>query len=211
MSADACCTCASLLSPIPGANSPQTEKPTVFERRLDCCNRIICSKCISNNERFRTYCPFCQISTKPTPLPQGLRDPPPYAPPEDEIDDDSKSMSTSVYTELPRYQDLYHKPQDRRDEKITDDAPAEDVLHFVHPANDTIRSLAIRYNVPGDALRRKNGIFQDHLLAGRKAILIPGEFYKGGVSLSPRPVDGEEEELRKNKIRKWMVACKVHE
>jgi hypothetical protein len=31
------------------------------------------------------------------------------------------------------------------------------------------------------------------------------------VSLSPRPLEGEEEELRKSKIRRWMVACKVAE
>lgn len=42
-------------------------------------------------------------------------------------------------------------------------------------------------------------------------MVIPGEYYKGGVSLSPRPIEGEEEEARKSKIRRWMVACKVHE
>jgi hypothetical protein len=31
------------------------------------------------------------------------------------------------------------------------------------------------------------------------------------VSLSPRPVEGEEEERRKGIVRKWMVACKVSE
>jgi hypothetical protein len=46
---------------------------------------------------------------------------------------------------------------------------------------------------------------------GRRTVLIPGEFYKSGVSLSPRPVEGEEEEARRVKIRKWMVACKVSE
>jgi len=40
-------------------------------------------------------------------------------------------------------------------------------------------------------------------------LVIPGEFYKGGVSLSPRPVEGEEEERRKSIVRRWMVACKV--
>jgi hypothetical protein len=42
-------------------------------------------------------------------------------------------------------------------------------------------------------------------------LVIPGEFYKGGVSLSPRPVEGEEEERRKGIVRRWMVACKVSE
>ena len=42
-------------------------------------------------------------------------------------------------------------------------------------------------------------------------MVIPGEYYKGGVSLSPRPVEGEEEERRKGIVRRWMVACKVAE
>ena len=62
--------------------------------------------------------------------------------------------------------------------------------------------------MPQDALRRKNNLFADHLLAARKTILIPGDIYKGGVSLSPEPIESEEEELRKSKIRKWMVTTK---
>lgn len=88
---------------------------------------------------------------------------------------------------------------------------AEDVLHFLDPTQDTIPSLSLRYGVPHEALRRTNGLFADHLLAARRTVLIPGEYYKGGVSLSPRPVEGEEEEIRKAKVRKWMVACKVAE
>lgn len=37
---------------------------------------------------------------------------------------------------------------------------------------------------------------------------MPGTHYPSGVSLSPRPVGGEEEEARKARIRRWMVACK---
>jgi hypothetical protein len=48
-------------------------------------------------------------------------------------------------------------------------------------------------------------------LAARKTLLIPGEYYKGGVSLSPRPLEGEEEELRKAKVRRFMIGCKVAE
>lgn len=88
---------------------------------------------------------------------------------------------------------------------------AEDVLHFLDPTRDTIASLSLRYGVPHEALRRTNGLFADHLLAARRTLLIPGEYYKGGVSLSPRPVAGEEEEIRKAKVRRWMVACKVAE
>lgn len=87
----------------------------------------------------------------------------------------------------------------------------QDVLHFIDPANDSINTLSIRYGVPASALRQKNSLYADNLLAARRTILIPGEFYKGGVSLSPRPLEGEEEEARKSKVRKWMVACKVAE
>jgi hypothetical protein len=90
-----------------------------------------------------------------------------------------------------------------------EDAP--DVLHFVDPNNDSTTSLSLRYGVPADALRRTNGLYADHLLAARRTVLIPGEFYKGGVSLSPRPLEGEEEEIKKGKLRRFMVACKVAE
>jgi hypothetical protein len=42
-------------------------------------------------------------------------------------------------------------------------------------------------------------------------VIIPGQYYRAGVSLSPRPIEGEEEEARKANIRRWMVACKVHD
>jgi len=87
----------------------------------------------------------------------------------------------------------------------------EDVLHFLDPSLDTIPSLSIRYGVPQNALRRTNVLFADHLLAARKTVLIPGEYYKGGISLSPQPLQSEEEEIRKAKVRRWMVACKVAE
>ncbi|KIW05060.1 uncharacterized protein PV09_04215 [Verruconis gallopava] len=216
MSNEACCTCAALLSSIPPNYDEKTEKPVArHERRLDCCVRAICARCTTDNPRFQTYCPFCQISLMPTALPQGLKDPPPYAPPADDLDGEEgyessipDSMFTSTYSELPQYSDLYQRPQWLSEKQSQ---VGEDVLHFVDPVNDSVNTLAIRYGVPADAIRKKNGIFQDNLLAGRKTILIPGEYYKGGISLSPQPIDGEEEELRKSKIRKWMVACKVHD
>ena len=87
-------------------------------------------------------------------------------------------------------------------------AGSDDVLHFINASNDSVSSLALAYGVPQVALRRKNNIFADHLLAARKSILIPGDRYKGGVSLSPQPIESEEEEIRKSKIRKLMVATK---
>jgi hypothetical protein len=197
---EACCTCAALLSSIPPTYDEKTEKPSQFERRLECCGRAICARCLTDNPRFAGYCPFCQIATGPSALPpQGLRLPPTYSPPGDEQAADEPppySANNSLYPP--------EKPKD-----TSDDAP--DVLHFVDPNNDSINSLSLSYGVPTDALRRTNKMFADHLLAARKTVLIPGEFYKGGVSLSPQPLEGEEEELKKSKLRKFMVKCKVSE
>ncbi|KAF4457540.1 hypothetical protein F53441_590 [Fusarium austroafricanum] len=86
---------------------------------------------------------------------------------------------------------------------------ALDVLHFLDHRHDSVSSLSLRYGVPAHALRRNNNITSDHLLLARQTVLIPGEYYKGGVSLSPRPIEGEEEEMRKGKIRRFMTSCKV--
>ena len=153
--------------------------------------------------------PFCQVSTGPTSLPQGLRDPPAYSPPP------SRHPAHVTLTSPPNDEPPAYSATNTfipREEKDTVLKPAaEDVLHFLDPSQDTILSLSLRYGVPQDALRRKNGLFADHLLAARRTILIPGEFYKGGVSLSPEPIEGEEEDIRKAKVRRWMVACKVAE
>ncbi|KAF2183677.1 hypothetical protein K469DRAFT_710474 [Zopfia rhizophila CBS 207.26] len=203
MSSEACCTCAALLSSIPPTYDEKTEKPTQYERRLECCNRAICARCITDNPRFATYCPFCQVSNTPSSLPQGLRDPPMYSPPAGNqcvLEQTDEPPPYSAHVPL-------QPPPEKSKAQDTEHAP--DVLHFVDPNNDSITSLSLRYGIPADALRRINGLYADHLLAARRTVLIPGEYYKGGVSLSPRPIEGEEEEMRKGKVRKWMVACKV--
>lgn len=87
-------------------------------------------------------------------------------------------------------------------------SPPDDTLHFLHPTEDTIPSLSLRYNVPAHVLRAHNKLTSDHLVSARRTLLIPGSHYPSGVSLRPRPVGGEEEEARRGKIRRWMVACK---
>lgn len=134
-----------------------------------------------------------------------MRDPPAYS------ESDGISLVPVLGAELPAYS--VNNYQGNFSQKIAACATSHpgDVLHFVDPSHDSILSLSLRYGVPSQALRRLNGLYADHLLAARRTILIPGEFYKGGVSLSPGPVDGEEEDIRKIKIRRWMVACKVAE
>ena len=43
----ACGTCASMLSSIKPEYDEKTEKLVVQDRRLDCCGRVICGKCIA--------------------------------------------------------------------------------------------------------------------------------------------------------------------
>ncbi|KAI2618720.1 hypothetical protein GGS26DRAFT_351536 [Hypomontagnella submonticulosa] len=206
--ADSCCTCATLLCEVPRYND--SEKPLPKDRQLKCCQRIICGNCRDNNPRFNTYCPYCQISITDTTLPPGLRDPPSY--------ESSIATGSSRYllaAPPPYTPSATQKPSKELDEKSTpldsSEEAADDVLHFLNHEHDTISSLSLRYGVPAPVLRRANNITSDHLILGRRTVLIPGEYYKGGVSLSPRPIEGEEEEARKSKIRRWMVACKVHE
>lgn len=197
---ESCCTCASILSSTPHS-APESEKPFPQDRRVSCCARVICGKCLQENNRFASYCPFCQISSGPSSLPQGLRDPPSYT---------SVPLSNTQTTELAGAPPPYTRLQDPDDEKAAlHEKPIQDILHFLNHEYDTIASLSLRYNVPPAALRRLNNLTSDHLLLARRTILIPGEFYKAGVSLSPRPVEGEEEEARKGKIRRFMTGCKV--
>lgn len=47
MAEEACCTCATLLSAIPPQYDEKTEKPIAHDRRLECCGRVICGRCIA--------------------------------------------------------------------------------------------------------------------------------------------------------------------
>ncbi|KAI3395292.1 hypothetical protein diail_1490 [Diaporthe ilicicola] len=206
----ACCTCATVLSDVPRC-SPQTEKPYPADRRLECCPRVICGRCIHDNARFASYCPYCQVASEPSnPLPRGLQEPPSY---------DTATANTAPRpahrpdndAPPPPYKPSAANTPTAPDEKPTKDEttpPPPDTLHFVHPTDDTIPSLSLRYNVPAAVLRRHNNLTSDHLLSARRTVLVPGSHYPSGVSLSPRPVGGEEEEARKGRIRRWMVATK---
>ncbi|PQE02972.1 thiamine biosynthetic bifunctional enzyme protein [Rutstroemia sp. NJR-2017a BVV2] len=219
MNPDFCCCCARSLSHIPPLYTDEkSEKPQFVpsDRSLPCCGRTICGNCIHGNQRFATYCPFCQISTGPSSLPQGLKDPPSYS----EGKSNSGTSSPPRYEQaerekeedaLPSYASISSNNNLTVNEKAPQHEQAEDVLHFIDHARDTMQSLSLRYGVPIDVLRRKNGVTADHLLLARRTVLIPGEWYKGGVSLSPRPVEGEEEERKKSIVRRFMVGCKVAE
>jgi hypothetical protein len=126
--------------------------------------------------------------------------PPPYSAHETKVataDDDEKAA-------LARAEGKHADPEAEEVQPA-----AEDTLHFLDHAHDSVASLSLAYGVPAPVLRRANRLTSDHLLAARRTVLIPGAFYRGGVSLSPRPVGGEREEARKARIRRFMVAAKV--
>ncbi|KAI6716279.1 hypothetical protein JHW43_001238 [Diplocarpon mali] len=208
---ESCCTCATLLENLGLVYQEKSEKPKAVERRLECCGRVICGTCIANNQRFATYCPYCQVTTIPSPLPQGLRDPPSYKVASASKPLPQHSVEPPPYSDvLPTYSSLTEQRLATPEKAFSSAVPA-DVLHFLDHENDSFTSLSFRYGVPISALRKANNVTSDHLLLARRTIVIPAEFYKGGVSLSPRPLEGEEEERRKGLVRRWMVACKVPE
>ncbi|KAK4456179.1 hypothetical protein QBC34DRAFT_11728 [Podospora aff. communis PSN243] len=195
-----------LFSIAPYSPAPRRRPPSEVSQK----DRTDRSALPQKNFRFRSYCPYCQTSTPGGPSVL-VQDPPSY----------STSVATTPAGLLPSpppYTLLAtastpqpsSSPSDQEKAALTAcEAPGEDTLHFLDHSRDTVASLSLRYGVPADALRRANNIGSDHLLAGRRTVVIPGRYYRGGVSLSPRPVEGEEEEARKAKIRRWMMTCKV--
>ena len=152
------------------------------------------------------------MSTSPSPLPQRLKDPPSYT----SLPSTRDTAADTPGPPPPYTPAAAAPPHETQGDKAPhaagrhlDEPVAQDALHFLDHDHDSIASLSLRYGVPATALRRANNITSDHLLLGRKTILIPGEYYRAGISLSPRPVQGEEEELRKSKIRRFMTSCKV--
>ena len=85
----------------------------------------------------------------------------------------------------------------------------EDVIHYLSP-EDSIQILSIAYGVPTAVLKSHNALHSDHLLSARRIVKIPASHYQG-PSLSPNPLESQEEVERKSKIRKLMVQCKVSE
>lgn len=198
---ETCCTCATPLTDTKVPYDTESEKPVCFDRKLPCCGRHICASCIYKNSRFNYYCPYCQISSQPTALPaEGLRAPPSYRDNED---------STRALDLPPAYDTLSSNSYaiGSVSSPVRPPENTEDTVHFLMP-DDSIHSLSLAYQVPKDVLRKHNALFSDSLLIARKFVLIPRAYYSGPpLSTPPDP----EEEERKNKVRRWMVATKCPE
>ncbi|KIW18935.1 hypothetical protein PV08_03224 [Exophiala spinifera] len=234
MSLEACCTCATLLADAKVPYDRDSEKPLLYNRRLSCCSREICALCQTKNPRFQNYCPFCQISSGPSALPkEGLRlppsysrkptstnaptprvsrdsPPPPPSPPPPSYDEatlpshshlrqgrEASSSSSTATTTTSASTSTTKSPP-------TGDDDTDDTIHHVG-VDDTLQSLSLAYNVPVAVLRRHNNLYSDPLLAARKWVLIPRSHYAGPPLSTPPDA---EEEARKTKLRRWMVATK---
>jgi hypothetical protein len=205
-----CCCCAAYLRDSKLPRSPTSEKPLAFDRHLDCCGRIICAACQYKNPRFETYCPFCQISSEPSALPQnGLRLPPAYSRTDGKPEKSLRSHLADEHNDTSAPPPYSSVAAHNRSSASTSDGPqpptnTPDTIHHLSPS-DTIPSLSLAYNVPAPILRSHNALWADHLVSGRKYILIPASHYTG-PPLSQPPDPAEEE--RKVKVRRWMVATK---
>ncbi|MCJ1335768.1 hypothetical protein MMC09_001042 [Bachmanniomyces sp. S44760] len=156
-----------------------------------------------DNQRFATYCPFCQVSTTPSALPPGLRDPPAYSPPPSPRPAHA-TLAIPPSADPPPSYTPNATPSESQPPHSS--GQEQDTIHHLHP-NDSVTSLSLAYSVPIPILRRTNNLWSDHLLHARKTLSVPATHYTG-PSLSAKPILGEEEEERRNKVRKWMVACK---
>ncbi|TVY47882.1 hypothetical protein LCER1_G008152, partial [Lachnellula cervina] len=118
---EACATCARYLNTITPQYDEKSEKPVAQGRTLDCCGRVICGNCI-------------HISTTPSPLPQGLKDPPSYTPAASTSKDASLSTNPPAYSdELPTYSSIDTNtstnpqcPTQEKQNTNTNTQPAED-------------------------------------------------------------------------------------
>lgn len=198
---EACCTCATVLADTKVPYDTENEKPICLDRKLECCGRTICATCQYKNPRFQNYCPYCQISSQPSALPsEGLRLPPSYR---------DNENATRALDLPPAYDSLPPRSQTLTDASSAARPPedTEDTVHFLSP-DDSLHSLSLAYGVPQDILRKHNAIYSDSLLVARKFVLVPKAYYTGPpLSTPPDP----EEEERKNKVRRWMVATKCPE
>lgn len=205
---DSCCTCATLLSDTKVPYDPESEKPLLFTRRLECCSRDICALCQYKNPRFQSYCPFCQRSSGPSALPKdGLRLPPSYTTKGgNPVSQNSGGRDDSP---PPSYQESSTSSPWQQRRRVLDQTSAppeetEDTVHFVS-LEDSLQSLSIAYGVPTSVLRQYNNVYSDVLITARKWVLIPRSHYDGPPLSNPPDPDEEE---RKIKVRRWMVATK---
>lgn len=206
-SAAACCICAQLLPRHGDGKCLDSKAASPYQ--YPCCGRLICRQCYYKSPRFDKYCLFCQISFGTNPLPQGLRDPPPYSRPTSPSGATDERRATE--SDPPAYTAPHASESATVVARAGSNSTASDTVHYVDPARDSVPSLSLLYGVPAAVLKVRNGLYSDRLLAARRTVVIPKEYYRAGVSFSPQPVHGAEEEERRHKIWTLMQSCKVAE
>ncbi|KAK6506108.1 hypothetical protein TWF506_011029 [Arthrobotrys conoides] len=195
----ACSTCQTLLHKIslsraqelnekqPSLDEKNTEKPVSPHRhyKSECCGRYVCFICISKNPRFITYCPFCPIKRPQI----------------------NQETDAGIELEPPSYtlNNIPPSPPPYSTDPVETINSSESLIHYLLP-NDSVTSISFQYSIPSHVIRSHNRLYSDTLLAGRNYILIPRNRYSG-LSLSPNPVQSEEE----NVLKRFQIRTKCVE
>ncbi|BFZ55303.1 hypothetical protein PYCC9005_002343 [Savitreella phatthalungensis] len=153
-----------------------------------CCRRFVCRRCVTRTPRYGTYCVLCQL-----PIDVGMSASGDVG--------DADEMLPPAYDAAVRDAPPYsvHHQHDAKHEgrEISEKETIHAVQHYVRP-DDSVRSLALAYNVDVQSIRQANNIFSDHLLGARPWVMIPGAHR----SLSAAPPADEQEKVR---LKKFMV------
>jgi len=176
MQNNSCLICHVLFASVSSLETPFLTK---------CCNRWVCDNCLEQNQRFYTYCPFCQKVS----FTYNKRD-----------DDITIADIRTTYTDcsLPTYEEVIYndlntlklnslneKPNKKLDEKSNYGA-----IHYIKK-DDTLIGLSFRYGIKIADIRKANRLFDNNIIA-RSTLIIPNYV---GPSLSEKH---SEEEEKKN-------------
>ncbi|RPA79664.1 hypothetical protein BJ508DRAFT_363057 [Ascobolus immersus RN42] len=155
-----------------------------------CCQRFVCGPCVMKNNRYKTYCPYCQLPTTTGPDSNSLvsKLPPSY--------ETTLHITRSLLTPPPSYSGALAKRLDG-------------IHHFIK-ATDTLPSLSLAYDTPLTVLRALNNLHSDNLLHAHRSIFIPSSHYQG-PSLSPDPPGGEKEEEKRVLVKRFQCLTKCVE
>lgn len=141
-----------------------------------CCGRVLCLECQKKRGRVRCiYCPIMRESLASF----------------SQVEDFSKS------------DDDFPPPYEPRlgSSHVSDNKnQLTGVMHYVRK-DDSVHSVALKYQIPMEDVRKCNHLFSDHLLQGRNVIWIPN--YAGPIKSNP---DIEDE--RKSLLKRFQIKTK---
>ncbi|RIA86872.1 Carbohydrate-Binding Module Family 50 protein [Glomus cerebriforme] len=155
-----------------------------------CCNRWICDNCLEQNQRFYTYCPFCQEITFT------------YNKRNDNISNNTlPTYEEVIYNDLNELNNsLKLNSVNEKLNKKLDEKSNYGAIHYVKK-DDTLIGLAFKYGIEIVDIRKANRLFDDNIIA-RSTLIIPNYV---GPSLSEKL---SEEEEKKMLVKRFQIQSK---